>query len=96
MSTPQSLLRPETKPVARRRLAFRKNSRNPLQTPDESRRQANVLQTAWRHLGEPGPVIAFLNTRHAGLEGPLLQLAIESDEGLERVETLLKQMTLKA
>lgn len=96
MSTPQILLGPEAKPVARRGFAFRKTSRNPLQTPERSRRQANVVQSAWRHFGEPGPVIAFLNTRHAGLEGQPLQLAIESDEGLERVETLLKQMTLNA
>jgi uncharacterized protein (DUF2384 family) len=96
MSTPQSPLGPETKPVARRRFAFRKTRKNPLQTPERSRRQANVVQSAWRHFGEPGPVIAFLNARHAGLEGQPLELALESDEGLERVETLLKQMTLNA
>jgi hypothetical protein len=38
-------------------------------------------------------VIAFLNTPHAVVEGQPLHLAIESDEGLARVETLLKQMT---
>lgn len=96
MSTPQGLPGPETKQVSRRGFAFRKNSKRSLQTSEESRRQANVLQSAWRHLGKPGPVIAFLNTLHTGLEGQPLQLAIESDEGLERVETLLKQITLKA
>jgi uncharacterized protein (DUF2384 family) len=96
MSTPRSPLEPQTKPVARRSFAFRKTRKNPLQTPDRSRRQASVVQSAWRHFGEPGPVIAFLNTRHAGLEGQPLELAIESDEGLDRVETLLKQMTLNA
>jgi hypothetical protein len=95
MSTPQTLLGPEAKPVDRRRLTFHKKPKRSLQTPEKSRRQANVVQSAWRHFGEPGPVIAFLNTRHAILEGQPLQLAIESDEGLERVETLLKQMTLK-
>lgn len=96
MSTPQKLLGPETERTARRSFTFRKTSKKSLQTSEESRRQANVLQSAWRHLGEPGPVIAFLNTRHAGLEAQPLQLAIESDEGLERVETLLKQIALKA
>jgi hypothetical protein len=41
-------------------------------------------------------VIAFLNTRHEGLGALPLHLAIESDEGLARVETLLEQMTLEA
>ncbi len=96
MSTPESLKGHETKPAAHRRMAFRKSSRNPMQTAEKSRRQANVVQSAWRHFGEPGPVIAFLNTRHAGLEAQPLQLAIESEEGLQRVESLLRQMTLKA
>jgi hypothetical protein len=41
-------------------------------------------------------VIAFLNSSHGDLGRQPLQLAIESDEGLERVEALLKQMTLEA
>ena len=90
MSTPQGR---EARPVARRGMAFRKNSRIALPTPEQSRRQASVVQSAWRHFGEPGPVIAFLNTPHAFLEGQPLHLAIESDEGLARVEALLKQMT---
>jgi uncharacterized protein (DUF2384 family) len=93
MSTPQE---PEARPVARRGMAFRKNSRIALPTPEQSRRQASVVQSAWRHFGEPGPVIAFLNTPHAVVEGQPLHLAIESDEGLARVEALLKQMTPRA
>ena len=93
MSAPQE---PEAKPPARRGMAFRKNSRGPLPTPEQSRRQASVVQSAWRHFGEPGPVIAFLNTPHPGVEGQPLHLAIESDEGLARVEALLKQMTPRA
>ena len=93
MSAPQE---PEAKPPARRGMAFRKNSRGPLPTPEQSRRQASVVQSAWRHFGEPGPVIAFLNTSHAALEAQPLHLAIESDEGLGRVEALLEQMTRKA
>ena len=93
MSTPHA---PEAKPAARRGMAFRKYSRIALPTPEESRRQASVVQSAWRHFGEPGPVIAFLNTPHAVVEGQPLHLANESDEGLGRVEDLLKQMIREA
>jgi hypothetical protein len=40
-------------------------------------------------------VIAFLNTPHSKLQGQPLQLAIESDEGLQRVELLLRELTLQ-
>jgi len=93
VSTPQE---PAAKPAARRSIAFRKSSRIALPTREQSRRQVSVVQSAWRHFHEPGPVIAFLNTPHAFLEGRPLHLAIESDEGLERVEAFLKQMTGKA
>jgi hypothetical protein len=77
-------------------MAFRKNSRIALPTPEQSRRQTSVVQSAWRHFGETGPVIAFLNTPHPVVEGQPLHLAIESDEVLARVEALLKQMTRRA
>jgi hypothetical protein len=76
-------------------MTFRKYSKKPFSTPDEARRQSHVVQSAWRHFGEPGPVIPFLNSRHEGLEGQPLHLAIESDEGLARIETLLSRMTLE-
>jgi hypothetical protein len=60
------------------------------------RRQDAVLQCAWRSLGESGPVIAFLNTHNESLGAQPLYLALESDEGLLRVEGLLGQMGLKA
>jgi hypothetical protein len=41
-------------------------------------------------------MIAFLNTRHEALQGQPLHLAIESDEGLGRVERLLQQLKRKA
>jgi Protein of unknown function (DUF2384) len=61
-------------------------------TPDQSRRQSELVQAAWRHFREPAPMIAFLNSRHDALEGQPLHLAIESDEGLARVERLLQQL----
>ena len=79
-----------------RSMQFRKPSKGPLPTRDQARRQSHVVQSAWRHFGAPGPAIAFLNTRHASLEAQPLHLAIESDEGLKRVEGLLEEMTLRA
>jgi len=95
MSVPETADDPASGAAPRRGMAFRKYSKKPLPTPDETRRQSNVVQSAWRHFGEPGPVIAFLNSRHEGLQGQPLRLAIESDEGLARVETLLSRMTVE-
>ena len=83
-------------PAPRRTMAFRKYSKKTPPTPDEARRQSHVVQSAWRHFGEPGAAIAFLNTRHDALDGHPLRLAIESDEGLAQVETLLGRMSLEA
>ena len=96
MRAPRSLMGPETKAADRGTLAFRKNSKSPLLTPEQLQRQGDVVRSARRHFGENGPLIAFLNTRHYGLESQPLHLAIESDEGLERVETFLKQIGLEA
>jgi hypothetical protein len=80
-------------PKRPRSMQFRKRSKTAPPTPDQARRQSLIVQSAWRHFGAPGPAIAFLNTRHAGLEAQPLHLAIESDEGLRRVEGLLAEMT---
>lgn len=96
MSAPERVDPPAAKPPHHRSMAFRKRSNSPKPTPEQSKRQSEVVQSAWRHFGAPGPVIAFLNTPHDKLGGQPLHLAIESDQGLERVERLLEQMTLKA
>ncbi len=75
-----------------RSMAFRKRRNFPLLTREQSRRQSNLIQSAWRHFGEAPPMIAFLNTRNAALDGQPLQLAIQSDDGLERVEQLIKKL----
>jgi len=77
-------------------MTFRKRSSAPLLTPEQSRRQADVVRFAWDHFGEPGPVIAFLNTRHDAVDGQPLHLALDSDEGLARVANLIRQMSPKA
>jgi hypothetical protein len=47
-------------------------------------------------LSEVGPVIAFLNTHHESLGGQPLHIALDSEEGLLRVERLLGAMPLEA
>jgi hypothetical protein len=44
-------------------------------------------------LGEVGSVIAFLNTDNEHLGGRPLHLAVDSDEGLSRVQGLLGEIT---
>lgn len=75
---------------------FNKRRRSPPMPAEQSRRQSQLVQSAWRHFRGTEPVIAFLNTRHDALDALPLHLAIESDEGLERVETLLRQMSMEA
>lgn len=72
---------------------FRKRRKSPAPTPEQSRRQSDLVQSAWRHFREAAPMIAFLNTHHEALNGQPLHLAIESDEGLERVQRLLQPLT---
>jgi hypothetical protein len=74
---------------------FRRNSPSVLPTREQLRRQDSVLRCAWRSLGESGPVIAFLNTHNEELGGQPLFLALESDEGLLRVEGLLGEIVLR-
>ena len=83
-------------PAARRPNVFRRRSYAARQTPDQSRRQSTLIQSAWRHFRESAPMIAFLNTPHDALGAQPLHVAIESDEGLARVERLLQQLTREA
>lgn len=83
-------------PNSGRSTVFRKRRFAPPQAPDQARRQAALVQSAWRHFREAAPMIAFLNTRHRKLEAQPLSLAIESDNGLARVEQLLQQLPRNA
>ena len=71
-------------------MVFRKRRSTPPPTPEQSRRQSDLIQSAWLFFGEAAPMIAFLNTPHLALGGQPLQLAIASDHGLERVQRLLR------
>ena len=62
---------------------------------DQSKRQSDLVESAWRHFRESAPMIAFLNTHHETLDALPLHLAIESDEGLERVQKLLQKMSVR-
>jgi hypothetical protein len=84
------------KSTPRRPMTFRRRSKFAPPTSEQSRRQSDVVQSAWRRFGERGPAIAFLNSRNQTLEGNPLHLAIESDEGLARVESLLQRTMLQA
>lgn len=80
----------------RRARSFRKYQPAVRLSADQLRRQDAVLQSAWRNLSATGPVIAFLNSHNESLGAQPLHLALESDEGLLRVETLLGEIALRA
>ena len=71
---------------------FRRKIPSTLPTPDQLRRQDALLSCAWRNLRESGPVVAFLNGHNECLGGQPLLLALESDEGLLRVQELLGEI----
>ena len=79
----------------RRTRSFRKYAPAIKHSPDQLRRQNDVLRCAWQKLTEPGSVIAFLNTHNEGLGGQPLQIAMHSDDGLLRVEQLLGEIALR-
>ena len=55
-------------------------------TAEQCRRQTDVLRVACEHLASTGAAIAFLNGYNQALGGNPLQLALQSDDGLQRVE----------
>lgn len=75
--------------AAKPRRTFTPRSQTPRPSPDQSRRQGDIAREAWAVLGERSAVMAFLNDQHPDLDGRPLDLAIESDAGLERVRAVL-------
>lgn len=71
---------------------FRRKAPTTLPTSDQLRRQDAVLRSAWRNLAASDQVITFLNSHNELLGGNPLYLALESDEGLRRVEGLLGEI----
>ena len=58
-------------------------------TPDQSRRQNELMRGAWESLKTKEAVIAFLNTHNDALGGEPLTLALASEEGLRFAERAL-------
>ena len=83
-------------PKARGAKSYRRQVSSARLTVEQSRRQNDVLRSAWRNLGGRESVIAFLNTHNDHLGGQPLELALRSDDGLLRVERLLQEITLRA
>lgn len=71
------------------RRTFTPRSTKPKPSPDQARRQGAIANEAWQALGGRDAVMAFLNAHHAELDGRPLDLAIESDAGLDRVRGAL-------
>jgi hypothetical protein len=92
VSKPEPLNQHAADRQGRQSIAFRKRRSAQAPTPDQTRRQSDLVQAAWRHFRDAAPMIAFLNSRDDALEGQPLHLAIKSDEGLARVERLLLQL----
>lgn len=69
--------------------SFQKWRPNSAPSPEQSRRQSEVLRCAHQNLPSREMVVAFLNSYNEQLEGVPLQLALESDKGLYDVAELL-------
>ena len=63
MTEPRAVNPAADNPRRPRAMTFRKRSTAPLPTPEQSRRQADVLRSAWGHFGEPGPLLGALQGR---------------------------------
>ncbi|HET6943001.1 MAG TPA: hypothetical protein VFH89_12650 [Sphingomicrobium sp.] len=83
-------IEPETRPP--RTQTFRKYEPVVRFTPDQSRRQNDLLRLTWQRFKSKEAVIGFLNTYDDGLGGDPLSLALSSDDGLKSVECALREM----
>ena len=62
-------------------------------TPDQSRRQSELMREAWKSLETKDAVIAFLNMPSGSVGNRPLSLALASDDGLASARKLLAEMT---
>lgn len=90
---PQPAVAATVKPHTQR---FRRASNAINLTPDQRRRQASAMQLAWAKLGSREAVMAFFNEHSETLGGRPLDLAVDSDEGLEGVVALLNERSGEA
>lgn len=59
--------------------------------PEQRRRQAEAMALGWKALGSRDAVMAFFNAHSDALGGRPLDLAVDSDEGLTRVTSVLRE-----
>jgi len=78
-----------TKP---RQLNFRPRRRSRPFPPDQARRQGEVANLAFLHLGGRERAMAFLNNYDTDLEGRPLDIAVASQEGCWRVQRAIMRM----
>jgi len=81
---------PTTKPHTQR---FRRAANAVNLTPDQRRRQASIMGTAWKILGSREAIMLFFNEWSDTLSGRPLDLATDSDAGLAAVEAALRDIT---
>ena len=83
-------------PSARpQRRQFRKPFNAVRIAPEAAARQGRAATVAWSRFGNRDEAVAFLNAHDEGLGGRPIDIAVESDEGLQRVETLLASVAPK-
>ena len=95
MSDPTSPAAEDAKPKPHTQ-RFRRASNAINLTPDQRRRQASAMQLAWAKLGSKEAVMAFFNEHSDTLGGRPLDLAVDSDEGLNGVVALLNERATAA
>lgn len=78
-----------TKP---RQLNFRPRRRSRPFPPDQARRQGEVANLAFLHLGGRERAMAFLNNYDTDLEGRPLEIAVASQEGCWRVRRAIMRL----
>lgn len=71
---------------------FRRAARPSALSPEQKRRQAVITDAAWRRFGQAAPMMAFLNSAHDDLIGRPLDIAVDSDAGLNAVLVALTSL----
>jgi hypothetical protein len=75
--------------------SFRRWQPNVTLSPDQAKRQSAVLRYACHGLPSRDATVAFLNTYNSQLDGVPLHLALESEEGLVKVQQILMKRKVK-
>ena len=70
-------------------MKFKKTRNKVKMDPASARRQGDIVGVAMAALGDTEAVMAFLNGNHADLGARPLEVATQSQDGFERVRSLL-------